>query len=225
MSHGTHDDIARRHALVRQVEDDVGRPIGILADLQGPKLRCGTFANGPVHARRRARAFRFDLDTGRWRRRPGSACRIRRFSRRSRPGSTLLVNDGKIRLKVTECSPKHALTEVIVGGEISNRKGVNVPDVVLPLAALSEKDKKDLEFACELGVDWLALSFVQRAERRVRGARARRRPGGDPRRRSRSRRRSTPSPRSSRPRTASWSRAATSASSCRFSRCRRSRSG
>ena len=95
-------------------------------------------------------------------------------------GSTLLVNDGKIRLKVTERSPEHALTEVVVGGEISNRKGVNVPDVVLPLAALSAKDRSDLEFACELGVDWLALSFVQRADRRLRGARARRRPRRDP---------------------------------------------
>ena len=78
-------------------------------------------------------------------------------------GSILLVNDGKIRLKVIERSPEHAVTEVVVGGEISNRKGVNVPDVVLPLAALSPKDRKDLEFACGLGVDWLALSFVQRA--------------------------------------------------------------
>ena len=106
-------------------------------------------------------AFRFDLDTA-----DGDVTRVclphPEIFAALELGSTLLVNDGKIRLKVTECSPKHALTEVIVGGEISNRKGVNVPDVVLPLAALSEKDKKDLEFACQLGVDWLALSFVQR---------------------------------------------------------------
>ena len=160
MSHGTQDDIARRHALIRQVEADVGRPIGILADLQGPKLRCGTFAGGPVMLEEGA-AFRFDLDTA-----EGDATRVclphPEIFAALEVGSTLLVNDGKIRLKVTECSPKHALTEVVVGGEISNRKGVNVPDVVLPLAALSEKDQKDLEFACELGVDWLALSFVQR---------------------------------------------------------------
>ena len=160
MSHGTHDDIARRHALVRQVEEDVGRPIAILADLQGPKLRCGTFASGPYILEQGA-PFRFDLDSS-----DGDATRVclphPEIFASLEVGSTLLVNDGKIRLKVTECSPQHALTEVVVGGEISNRKGVNVPDVVLPLAALSEKDKKDLEFACSLGVDWLALSFVQR---------------------------------------------------------------
>ena len=178
MSHGTHDDIARRHALIRQVEADVGRPIGILADLQGPKLRCGTFAAGSAMLAEGA-AFRFDLDPT-----EGDATRVclphPEIFAALEVGSTLLVNDGKIRLKVTECSPKHAVTEVVVGGEISNRKGVNVPDVVLPLAALSDKDRKDLEFACELGVDWLALSFVQRAERRLRGARAGRRPRGDP---------------------------------------------
>jgi len=161
MSHGTHDDIARRHALIRRVEEDLGRPIGILADLQGPKLRCGTFAGGP-YALAEGATFRFDLDPA-----DGDATRVclphPEIFQALEVGSTLLVNDGKIRLKVTERSPKHAVTEVVVGGEISNRKGVNVPDVVLPLAALSPKDKKDLEFACALGVDWLALSFVQRA--------------------------------------------------------------
>ncbi len=161
MSHGTHDDIARRHALIRRVEEDLGRPICILADLQGPKLRCGTFANGPVMLEQGA-SFRFDLDTA-----DGDVSRVclphPEIFQALQVGSTLLVNDGKIRLRVTERSPKHAITEVVVAGEISNRKGVNVPDVVLPLAALSEKDKKDLEFACALGVDWLALSFVQRA--------------------------------------------------------------
>ena len=160
MSHGTHDDIARRHAVIRQVEADLGRPIGILADLQGPKLRCGTFAGGPYTLDEGA-TFRFDLDPA-----DGDATRVclphPEIFQALAVGSTLLVNDGKIRLRVTERSPKHAVTEVVVGGEISNRKGVNVPDVVLPLAALSAKDKKDLEFACTLGVDWLALSFVQR---------------------------------------------------------------
>jgi pyruvate kinase len=161
MSHGTHDDIARRHALVRRVEAELGRPIGILADLQGPKLRCGTFAAGPVTLAEGQR-FRFDLDP-----KEGDATRVSlphpEIFAALEPGSTLLVNDGKLRMKVLECSPEHALTEVVVGGEISNRKGVNVPDVVLPLAALSAKDRGDLEFACTLGVDWLALSFVQRA--------------------------------------------------------------
>jgi pyruvate kinase len=161
MSHGTQDDIARRHALIRQVEEESGRPIGILADLQGPKLRCGTFAAGSVTLAPGA-AFRFDLDPA-----DGDASRVclphPEIFAALQVGSTLLVNDGKIRLKVTQRSPEHAVTEVIVGGEISNRKGVNVPDVVLPLAALSDKDRTDLEFACGLGIDWLALSFVQRA--------------------------------------------------------------
>jgi pyruvate kinase len=161
MSHGTHEDIARRHKLIREVEAELGRPIGILADLQGPKLRCGTFAAGPVTLAEGAR-FRLDLDP-----KDGDATRVclphPEIFAVLKPGSTLLVNDGKIRLKVLECSPEHAVAEVVVGGEISNRKGVNVPDVVLPLAALSLKDRKDLEFACGLGIDWLALSFVQRA--------------------------------------------------------------
>ena len=161
MSHGTHDDIARRHALIRQVEEEVGRPICILADLQGPKLRVGTFAKGPVMLVEGA-IFRLDLDPA-----DGDATRVclphPEIFAALKPGSILLVNDGKIRLKVIECSPEHAVTEVVVGGEISNRKGVNVPDVVLPLAALSPKDRKDLDFICGLGVDWLALSFVQRA--------------------------------------------------------------
>ena len=161
MSHGTQDDIGRRHQLIRQVEAEVGRPIGILADLQGPKLRVGTFASGPETLVEGAK-FRLDLDKA-----EGDKTRVclphPEIFQALQVGSTVLVNDGKIRVRVTERSPEHAMTEVVVGGEISNRKGVNVPDVVLPLAALSEKDRKDLEFACSLGVDWLALSFVQRA--------------------------------------------------------------
>ncbi len=162
MSHGSQGEIAERHARIRAVEAEVGRPIGILADLQGPKLRCGTFADGPV-ALAEGAEFRFDLDPA-----PGDAARVNlphpEIFAALKPGSTLLVNDGKIRLKVLDCSAEHARTEVVVGGEISNRKGVNVPDVVLPLAALSKKDRSDLEFVCNLGVDWLALSFVQRAQ-------------------------------------------------------------
>ena len=162
MSHGVHADIQRRHSLIREVEKEVGRPICILADLQGPKLRCGTFAR-EKEMLVGGQAFRFDLDPA-----PGDSTRVNlphtEILEALQVGSSLLVNDGKIRLKVTECSRTHALTEVVVGGEISNRKGVNVPDVVLPLAALSEKDRRDLEFICELGCDWLALSFVQRPE-------------------------------------------------------------
>ncbi|WP_104069245.1 pyruvate kinase [Albidovulum inexpectatum] len=162
MSHGTHEEQAARHAIIRKVEQDVGRPIAILADLQGPKLRVGTFRNGEEELTE-GQKFRFDLDPA-----EGDATRVclphPEIFAALKPGATLLVNDGKIRLKVEACGPDFADCVVTTGGVISNRKGVNVPDVVLPLAALSDKDRADLEFACELGVDWLALSFVQRPE-------------------------------------------------------------
>ncbi|WP_099826766.1 pyruvate kinase [Oceaniglobus indicus] len=162
MSHGEHGDIAKRHEIIRRIEDDLGRPIGILADLQGPKLRVGTFANGEEELTE-GQSFRLDLDKA-----EGDSNRVmlphREIFEALEPGASLLVNDGKIRLKVDECGKDFANCTVVVGGVISNRKGVNVPDVVLPLAALSEKDRRDLEFVCELGVDWLALSFVQRPE-------------------------------------------------------------
>ncbi|MEQ8895881.1 MAG: pyruvate kinase [Roseovarius sp.] len=161
MSHGTHESIREKHRIIRQIEEELNSPIGILADLQGPKLRVGAFAKGEEELQPGA-AFRLDLDEA-----EGDASRVclphPEIFEALEPGATLLVNDGKIRLKVTDCGEGYAETEVVVGGTISNRKGVNVPDVVLPLAALSEKDREDLEFACELGVDWLALSFVQRA--------------------------------------------------------------
>ena len=161
MSHGTHDDIARRHRLVREVEADLGRPIAILADLQGPKLRVGQFAAGAADLEEGER-FRLDLDPA-----LGEGHRVclphpEIFAALS-PGASLLLNDGKIRLKVTDCGPDFADTEVRVGGTISDRKGVNFPDVLLPVAALSDKDRADLDFVCGLGVEWLALSFVQRA--------------------------------------------------------------
>jgi len=162
MSHGTHDEIRARYIHIRQVEADLGRPIGVLADLQGPKLRVGTFANGSEELVEGAR-FRMDLSSA-----PGDIDRVQlphpEIFAALEPGSSLLVNDGKIRLIVDSCGKDHANCTVNVGGTISNRKGVNVPDVVLPVPALSEKDRVDLEFACELGVDWLALSFVQRPE-------------------------------------------------------------
>lgn len=162
MSHGTHDELRMRHKIIREVEREMERPICILADLQGPKLRCGMFANGSEELID-GNMFRLDLDQA-----EGDKSRVclphpEIFSALD-VGETLLVNDGKIRLVVEICGKDFADCRVEVGGEISNRKGVNVPNVLLPLTALSEKDLSDLEFACTLGVDWMALSFVQRRE-------------------------------------------------------------
>ena len=161
MSHGDHAEIKLRHEIIRQVEKDLDSPIAILADLQGPKLRVGVFANGEEELVEGA-AFRLDLDDA-----DGDVNRVKLPHKEIfdalEPGAHLLVNDGKIKLRVKDCGADFANCEVVVGGTISNRKGVNVPDVTLPVAALSPKDRKDLEFVCELGVDWLALSFVQRA--------------------------------------------------------------
>lgn len=162
MSHGSHEEIAERHKIIRKVEEDLNSTIGILADLQGPKLRVGVFANGEEELEEGA-SFRLDLADE-----EGDVSRVTlphpEIFAALEEGAHLLVNDGKIRLKVEKCGEDFADCSVIAGGTISNRKGVNVPDVVLPLAALSAKDRKDLEFVCELGVDWLALSFVQRPE-------------------------------------------------------------
>jgi len=149
MSHGSHEEIAERHKIIRQVEKDLDSPIAILADLQGPKLRVGTFGDGPQDLQEGA-SFRLDLDKT-----PGDINRVclphKEIFAALEPGAHLLVNDGKIRLKVDNCGADFANCTVITGGVISYRKGVNVPDVVLPLAALSEKDRKDLEFVAELG--------------------------------------------------------------------------
>lgn len=161
-SHGSHQQHKERLDLIRQVERDMGRPVGVLMDLQGPKLRVGTFASGPVRLVPRA-SFRLDLTD-----RPGDADRAflphPEIFAALNPGTDLLLDDGKIRLQVEECGPDFAHTRVVIGGDLSDRKGVNVPNVILPLSALTEKDRRDMEFGLELGVDWLALSFVQRPE-------------------------------------------------------------
>lgn len=163
MSHGDQDDARARHEAVRAVEEQVGRPIPILADLQGPKLRIGAFADPDGIELAAGDRFRLDLED-----RPGDQRRVtlphREILQALSPGDILLVNDGKLRLRVDQASPDHADSVVEVGGPVSDRKGVNVPFVELPLAALSTKDREDLEFMCNLGVDWLALSFVQRPE-------------------------------------------------------------
>jgi len=161
-SHGTHEQHRERLDLIRKVEREVGRPIGVLADMQGPKLRVGTFSKGPVTLVPGS-AFRLDLDGT-----PGDATRVSlphpEIFAALKPGANLLLDDGKLRLQVRRCGKDFAETEVVFGGPLSERKGVNVPDVVLPLSALTEKDRRDLEFALGLGVEWLALSFVQRPE-------------------------------------------------------------
>ncbi len=162
LSHGTHDDHRARYEIIRAIEADCGRPIGVLVDLQGPKLRVGTFAAGSVQLKNGAR-FRFDLDP-----KPGDDKRAPlphpEILSALHPGTNLLLDDGKLRLKVLDCSPEFADCEVVVGGKLSDRKGVNVPDVVLPLSPLTAKDRADLTFGLDLGTDWVALSFVQRPE-------------------------------------------------------------
>lgn len=161
-SHGSADDHRARFAVLRELEQETGRPIGILADLQGPKLRVGVFADGPVMLVE-GQPFRLDLDEA-----PGNAQRARlphpEIFAALVPGAELLLDDGKLRLEVVSCGPDFAETRVMVGGKLSERKGVNVPGVVLPITALTEKDRRDLALALELGADWIALSFVQRPE-------------------------------------------------------------
>lgn len=161
-SHGTQDDHALRHQHIRMVERELGRPIGILMDLQGPKLRVGTFAEGKVELRV-GQAFRLDLD-------PAGGDSTRAYLPHPEifaaleDGTDLLLDDGKLRLQVQRHGADFAETTVVVGGPLSDRKGVNVPGVILPISPLTAKDHDDLQFGLKLGVDWVALSFVQRPE-------------------------------------------------------------
>ena len=161
-SHGEYADHKARFNIVREVEKEMGRPVGILADLQGPKLRVGKFADGPV-VLKEGQTFQFDLNPT-----LGTIDRVNlphpEIFAALVPGAELLLDDGKLRVKVDTCDAQSAVTTVIVGGKLSERKGVNVPGVILPISALTEKDLKDLEVALELGADWVALSFVQRPE-------------------------------------------------------------
>ncbi len=161
-SHGSHDEHRARYDIIRSIEQEVGRPIGILADLQGPKLRVGQLASGPM-ALAVGDRVRFDLDPT-----PGGPDRVplphpEVFAALA-PGVQLLIDDGKVRLEVETASAQAATTRVLVGGTLSDRKGVSVVGAVLPVSALTEKDRVDLAFAVPLGVDWVALSFVQRPE-------------------------------------------------------------
>ncbi|MEO8122540.1 MAG: pyruvate kinase [Burkholderiales bacterium] len=160
-SHTSQDELARRVQIIRKLEAALEQPIGVLLDLQGPKLRLGVFSGGAADLANGSH-FRLDMDP-----QPGNAQRVSlqhpEVFAALKPGTTLLLDDGRINLRVDDCDADHADTTVIVGGPISDRKGVNVPDLTLPISALTDKDRSDLAFGLELGVDWVALSFVQRS--------------------------------------------------------------
>ncbi len=174
-SHGSHEDHAALFAMIRELEERFDRPIGILADVQGPKLRVGRFGGGRVHLQT-GQPFRLDLNPT-----PGNAQRVTlphpEIIDAATIGCTLLLDDGKLRLRVVRKREDALETEVVVGGPLSDRKGVNVPDVVLPIPALTNKDRTDLDFALEHGASYIGLSFVQRPEdvieaKRIAGDRA-----------------------------------------------------
>ena len=162
MSHTGHDKLRELVRTIREVEAHFARPIAILADLQGPKLRLGAFEGG--HATL-VPGSSFTLDSED---RPGDSTRVRlphpEILAALEVGDALLLNDGKIRLVATEVGPHRAVTNVVVGGEISDRKGVSVPDTTIPVSAMTAKDRSDLEAALDAGADWIAVSFVQRPE-------------------------------------------------------------
>jgi pyruvate kinase len=161
-SHGTQQDHQVVCDIIRELEKRSGRPIGVMADMQGPKLRVGTFADKKVKLVA-GKKFRLDLDKT-----PGTINRAplphpEIFAAIS-PGTELLLDDGNIRLVVKSCGKDFAETEIATGGDLSDRKGVNVPNALLPVSPLTPKDRSDLAFALDMGVDWIALSFVQRPE-------------------------------------------------------------
>ena len=162
MSHATHDAMRERIRMIRALSKHYGREIGILVDLQGPKLRVGQFQDGGVDLMR-GQSFALDDDKT-----PGDATRVHlphpEILRALAPGHTVLIDDGKVRLHITHTTPQRAVAMVDVAGRISNRKGVSLPDTEIPVSAMTEKDRSDLDAALEEGVDWIAVSFVQRAD-------------------------------------------------------------
>jgi pyruvate kinase len=159
-SHGTHADHAKVHAAIRALETKVGRPIGILQDLQGPKIRVGTIKDGKIVVVA-GEQVRFVLSGS-----DGDKMSIPlphpEIFDAVTPGDDLLIDDGRVRVRVTGIGADFIDAKIIIGGTISNRKGVNVPSAVLNLSPLTAKDRADLAFGLELGVDWIALSFVQK---------------------------------------------------------------
>jgi pyruvate kinase len=162
LSHGTHDDHKARYDIIRHIEKDYGRPIGVLVDLQGPKIRVGAFKDGFIELQP-GHAFRLDLDTklGDQKRAPLPHPEVLAALK---PGRSLLLDDGRLRLTVKKVGKDYVDCEVIIGGRLSDRKGVNIPDAVLQVSPLTKKDRQDLRFGLDLGADWIALSFVQRPE-------------------------------------------------------------
>ena len=162
MSHGDHLAVENRHTILRDLETEFSRPICILADLQGPKLRCGDF-EGTKSTLEEGQKFCFDLID-----KPGDKERVclphPQIFQSVKKGDKLLIDDGKVSLEVIKASEEKIECTVLNGGIVSDKKGVNCPDSILELASLTEKDKKDLEFVCKLGVDWIGLSFVQRTK-------------------------------------------------------------
>jgi pyruvate kinase len=162
MSHTSQERMREIVAAIREVESEYGRPIGILADLQGPKLRLGTFTDGSAMLTKGG-TFTLDSDAA-----PGDVKRVQLphpdVLRAVEPGHTLLLDDGKVRLVAEEANDKRVVARVAVGGKVSDRKGVSLPDTTIPFSALAPKDRSDLEAALDAGVDWVALSFIQRPE-------------------------------------------------------------
>ena len=162
MSHGSHEDKTVIVSHIRALEKEYGHATTILFDLQGPKLRVGKFEGGRVELKTGS-TFILDRDPA-----PGNAKRVElphhELFLALEKGARLLLDDGKLVLRCTKVAPEKITTRVEVGGPLSNNKGLNVPDVVVPLAALTEKDRTDLTFALDQGADWIALSFVQRPD-------------------------------------------------------------
>ncbi|MEQ1719468.1 MAG: pyruvate kinase [Hyphomicrobium sp.] len=175
MSHSTADGAKTLYNTVRACAARHRHSIGILADLQGPKFRVGEFGTGRVHVQEKA-TFVFDREET-----PGSNARVflphEQIFEAIQPGHMLVLDDGKLRMRVIEASKAKITAEVLVGGMLASRKGISMPDTLLAISPLTEKDRVDLATALKLGVDWIALSFVQRAEdlhevRRLIGTRA-----------------------------------------------------
>src|SRR5712672_3482076 len=162
MSHTSHDRMRELVSLIRAVEFEYGRPIGILVDLQGPKLRVGKFEAGSVMLAK-GDTFALDADPA-----PGDATRVHlphpEILAAVEVGHQLLLDDGKVRLAATAKEPNRIVTRVVVGGKLSDRKGVSLPDSTIAFSALAPKGRSDLAAALEAGIDWVALSFIQRPE-------------------------------------------------------------